>query len=399
MTAAVFTTQSVTVVLEKIRDQIKAATPQPADFALGPHGTRTVFDLDQVASVRWNRHTGDNPLSLSNIAWLAGRLQTLRGAVGRIAFGKYLAPAYRVHPGQFITPVGTRSGVPEVRGVNEVYFNLYLPSGLRPVRGWPVVIFGHGGNNSKDLDSVALAMLANRGVATIAINAVGRGFGQRGTLTVELPAGRSVTFPSGGRGFDQNGDGAIRDNEGAAAREPQAIIGPRDAKQQTVADLMQLVRVTETGMHADGDGAWELDSSRIYFLGWSFGGGLGVQFLAVEPSVRAGVLNVPAVAGGSLDQRLRPDARQNAGIALRSRLPSLIEPPGVKRVDGVVVLPPYFNENFPLRNDVPLGVELEDGTSHEIQSPVINTVTRAMQIQEALDSIHDDVSEVGRDAI
>ena len=35
-TASVFTTQSVTAVLEKIRDQIKAATPEPADFALGP---------------------------------------------------------------------------------------------------------------------------------------------------------------------------------------------------------------------------------------------------------------------------------------------------------------------------------------------------------------------------
>src|SRR5712691_6064965 len=35
VTASVFTTQSVTAILEKIRDQIKAATPTPADFRLG----------------------------------------------------------------------------------------------------------------------------------------------------------------------------------------------------------------------------------------------------------------------------------------------------------------------------------------------------------------------------
>jgi len=43
VTASVFTTQSTTAILEKIRDQVKAATPDPADFLLGLHGTRTVF--------------------------------------------------------------------------------------------------------------------------------------------------------------------------------------------------------------------------------------------------------------------------------------------------------------------------------------------------------------------
>src|SRR5262249_4721475 len=43
--ASVFTTMSTTAVLEKIRDQIHAATPAPADFLLGPGGTRTAFPL------------------------------------------------------------------------------------------------------------------------------------------------------------------------------------------------------------------------------------------------------------------------------------------------------------------------------------------------------------------
>ena len=37
--ASLFTTQSVTALLEQVRDQIKAATPTPASFLLGPGGS------------------------------------------------------------------------------------------------------------------------------------------------------------------------------------------------------------------------------------------------------------------------------------------------------------------------------------------------------------------------
>jgi len=53
---------------------------------------------------------------------------------------------------------------------------------------------------------------------------------------------------------------------------------------------------------------------------------------------------------------------------------------------GVSFPAPYFNENFPLRDGIPMRVELEDGTSREIQSPVINTVMGAMAIQEAVEN-------------
>jgi len=52
--ASVFTTQSLTAILEKIREQIKAATPEPADFNLGPGGTRAVFPLNEVTGITFN---------------------------------------------------------------------------------------------------------------------------------------------------------------------------------------------------------------------------------------------------------------------------------------------------------------------------------------------------------
>src|SRR5262249_47439897 len=110
VTASVFTTLSATAVLEKIRDQIHAATPAPADFLLGPDGERTVFDLDQVTGIRFNQQTRDDPPGFTSANLNLSLLGILPGAVGQIAFGKYLSPDYEVHPTQYIPPIGTRTG-------------------------------------------------------------------------------------------------------------------------------------------------------------------------------------------------------------------------------------------------------------------------------------------------
>ena len=168
VTASVFTTQTVTSVLEKIRDQIKAATPEPADFHLGPGGAPTVFALDTVAGITLDQQTGDNPPPRATLD--VSLLQIIPNVVGTIAFGKYSSPDYEVHPGEFIPPIGTRTGTPAVQGTNEIYFNLFLPSSPRPAAGWPVAILGHGNTESKNLRSFTVAAsMAAHGIATIAI--------------------------------------------------------------------------------------------------------------------------------------------------------------------------------------------------------------------------------------
>jgi hypothetical protein len=219
--ASLFTTESATAVLEKIRDQIHAATPAPADFNLGPKGERTVFNLDDVDGIHWEQEIGDDPPSFTPVTVPIERLRIIPGAVGQIAFGKYLSPDYEVHPGEYIPPVGTRSGTPVVQGANEIYFNLFLPSGPKPAGGWPVAIVGHGSpNNRNDVSLTVVASMAEHGIATIGINAVGSGFGPLGTLTVNQTIGEPVTFSAGGRGFDQNGDHTIGGAEGLNAVAP-----------------------------------------------------------------------------------------------------------------------------------------------------------------------------------
>jgi dienelactone hydrolase len=368
--ASVFTTQSVTAVFEKMRDQIKAATPVPADFNLGPDGARTVFALDKVSSITWNQQTRVLPPLFTSVQLNPSLLRIFPGVVGQLAFGKYLSPDYRVHPGEFIPPIGTRTGIPVVQGVNDIYFTLVLPSGPAPASGWPVAIFGHGGGgNRHEFSILVAASMAKHGIATIAINVVGHGFGPLGTLTVNQTVGDPVTFSAGGRGIDQNGDGIIGSNEGVRATTPRTIIDNRDGFRQAVPDLMQLVRVIEVGMDVDGDGFGDLDPSRIYCIGQSNGGQYATMFLAIEPDVRVGV---PNVTGGAIIelQRLGIAQRPGLGALLAARIPSLINFPGVDNIDGVPVAPPRFNENKPLRN----------------QLPVINAVAGAMAIQEVIDN-------------
>jgi hypothetical protein len=140
---------------------------------------------------------------------------------------------------------------------------------------------------------------------------------------------------------------------------------------------MQLVRVIELGMDVDGDNVADIDPSRIYFVGASAGSMIGTIFLALEPSVPAGVL---AACPGVIPEHARwqPNRRPQIGLALgppdlehgvRGRTPPLINSPGLTEIDGVRVDGPYFNENKPLRNE----------------APVINTIPGAIDIQNALE--------------
>ena len=94
--------------------------------------------------------------------------------------------------------------------------------------------------------------------------------------------GTRVPFSAGGRGFDQNGDGAIGASEGWTAAATYRIVGERDGNRQTVVDLMQLARVIQHGMDVDGDHRPDLDGSQIFYFGFSMGGIQGASLLAVD---------------------------------------------------------------------------------------------------------------------
>jgi len=109
-----------------------------------------------------------------------------------------------------------------------------------------------------------------------------------------------------------------------------------------------------------------VDSSRIYYFGISFGGGHGVISLAVEPRVRFVSSMYGGLAGvGQIDaSRLRP-ARDVVGRGARLAGTVADQCSGHHSDRWCRGILPLFNENMPLRDGVPLSVELADGTTHE----------------------------------
>jgi dienelactone hydrolase len=362
--ATVFTTLSTTSLLEKIRNQVKTGAVTPVDFRIGTNGERAVFPFSPAVSAVQHRQVATNTFAdvpLPTILLTGLALPT--GAIGQLAYGRFSSPNY-LTPGAVMTAIATRTGRPVVNGANSIYFSLFTPATPRPARGWPVAIVGHGfGDSREGLPFTVAGSLASQGIATLAINVVGHGGGAAGTITVTTPT-QTVTFPSGGRGVDQNGDGIIEGTEGVSAVRPNALRGSTDGLRQTVTDLMQLVREIQAGIDVDGDGSADLDPRRIYYTGQSFGGIYGTMFLAVEPDVRVGVPNVPGGPGVEII-RLSPffrDALFAPGVAARN----LVNNPSGATPGAQII------ENIPLRDE-----------------PVrINQVAGAMALQTFIDRSH-----------
>jgi len=378
--ASLFTTQSVTADLEKIQAQIRQATPSAIDFRIGVDPLKpgqadgsavpALFTIESTAAITWHRQTGTGTGAEPSftddkvpIDWLA----LAPGSIAKIAFGRFFSPEYRSAGSNAIPMYPTRTGQPTVQRRVSLIVEIFIPSGPKPSRGWPVALMGHGITSSMYEDAWAVApQLAAVGIATAAIHYAGHGGGERGTLKVASRDGRIVVLPSGGRGVDQNGDGRISPLEGLYATASTAIVFGRDGTRQTVIDLMQLVREIQVGVDVDGDGRVDLDAARISYVGQSGGAVYGTVLLAMEPSIGAGALNVGG--GPSVDiYRLGVRGlRQIIGSAIAARTPSLLN----ATVADDPAKPSFaFIDNIPLRN----------------QPVAVHSTPGAMEIQQLLD--------------
>src|SRR5262249_35178073 len=150
--------------------------------------------VNTVTGLTWNvQALAVGPLVPISLNGNLAALQVFPGSVATLAFGKFAGQHWQ-NANVFIPQVSTRQSV-SLQGSEEVFFNLFIPAGPRPSNGWPVAIFGHGFTDSKQGGSFAVAStLAHNGIATIAINVVGHGFGSNSTLTVRQNAA-ATTFP------------------------------------------------------------------------------------------------------------------------------------------------------------------------------------------------------------
>ena len=156
-----------------------------------------------------------------------------------------------------------------------------------PVRAWmpldaddsaPLAVFGHGLNGDVGQGGGVASRLVAEGYVVVATDALEHGnHPSYGDPSVELDALRFLGVTFDGVSFDA---GALQGNF-----------------MQTVLDRLQLISLVQAQPDIDGDGAADVDASRVSYWGISLGGMLGSGTMALSPDIDAGVLSI---AGGHL---------------------------------------------------------------------------------------------------
>jgi hypothetical protein len=348
---SLFTTLSATHWLQQARANVNSSAG--VGILAGPLAT---FNLTDVTSIIWMPQTGIPGLSYNQ----ALPLNVLAG-VDQISFGAYFSPLYLNTAGPeagSISTTPTNLPISPPGLVIPVSFHVFLPKTSAHSGKIPVIIYGHGlGDNQFGAPTFVASTWAKKGFATLAIEITGHGFGPGSVTQVTTNSG-DLIIPTPGRGIQFNPALPIGPEDGCIL--PTAL-ATRDCSRQTAVDLFALVRAIRD---TQGLGL-NLDPTRIYYTGQSFGSFYGTLFEAVEPNVSAGTLNS---GGGTQAEvaRLSPIARQLGAAYLSTFQPSLLNvPPALTQA--------YFHDTF---ND-----------EYVYRGQVItNTVPGALPIQAAFEA-------------
>jgi len=349
-----FTTLSAT---DGLTDMVRQLDNGSAYRAAGIPGGSRGLQVDAAfpaagTTMTYTRDLGSNKLVTDPVP------NTSVAAAGTYVFGSYLAPSWLTPDGD-IPQTPTADAGPRVRGQARLPFVAILPAGPPPAGGWPVTVFGHGFTRTDADLFLAATQNATRGLATIATDVVGHGYGPRSTWDV-TSAGVTTTVPAHARGVDRNRDGTIDSTEGVATLPqpaPLAQINSRDGLRQTVADVGTLVRAVAATPNLGGVA---LRPTGVTYYGQSFGGIYGSMLGGVDRTIQAFGLNVP---GGPISEiaRLSPAFRPLVTQSLAAAQPQLLN--GGKA--GFTESMPLAGEppvTSPARGSLPIQQFLADGT-------------------------------------
>jgi hypothetical protein len=356
-----FTTMTATRQLDRIRralDNGRAYSqagikPSQRGLSFKQAGRTTVFAGNLVAKEGMTRNdqvfaNPKKPLSSSTIPDLVDP-----GTVGWYAFGSYLSPQF-VTRQAVIPPVPTKQ-TPRARTAARLGFAMLVPAGTPPAGGWPVAVYGPGFTRSYFDLYVTADHNAAMGIATIAIDPLGHGFGPKSTITVN----NTTSFLSYGRGHDLDGDGKITDDEGVQPSDhkvfrngklvadnpnPNSLVGLRDGLIQTTTDVMALVRAVERGVKVPAlTGPVALSPKNVQYYGLSFGAIYGTMLLGTDPHVKVGFLN--SGGGPIIDIARESGFRNLLAASLKVSHPDILN--GGPGLDG-------FTESQPDPTDPPI---------------------------------------------
>lgn len=290
---AVFTTSRMADELMKLADRLRDQSDAPS-LMLDPaeaapmtgivFGTQTTPSLSDWLGTPDTDETGrewpggDNPGGIAH------------DAIGAVASGAFLAPSFLdAKTGRF-----ERDGSGQIAvGASAVKIpvTLVIPASPAPAAGYPVIVNGHGLSNNRGSMLALANEFARAGFATIGIDDVEHG-ARLGIVDEQN------NYPGSYRGPDGIPDEMTLPLAFFAGFSDFLVI--RDNLRQSVLDQVSLVRLvgssaldlSDLGVAA-GLPAPRLDPGHVYYNGGSLGGIVGTMTIAVEPSIRAAVLEVP----------------------------------------------------------------------------------------------------------
>ncbi len=208
---------------------------------------------------------------------------------------------------------------PTVISVDNIPVTFVLPATAMPATGYPIVIYGHGLGASRDQLLSFAEPLTSRGYAVVGIDMTGHGSRFLATDQLANMANQLVSF---------SGETGVRDGFGDTTGQItqfdffEGFLGVgavRDSIRQSALDLSRLTQLLRqssldlTALAGPGTSTPKLDTTRIAYLGESFGTVVGTLFAAIEPNIGLFVLDVPG--GGILDTIL-PSSPEIGGPAI-----------------------------------------------------------------------------------
>jgi len=351
-----FTTLSGTTELDRLRKSLDAGTAYQQsgathDVSFTQGSITTVFPVTDAQFITRNDQVSADPSKPLVSSMVLNSAVT---GVGCYAFGSFESP-------QFVTsdaviPQVPTTQTPPALSKARLGFAMIVPAGVPPAGGWPVAVYGPGFTRSYFDLFLTSDFNAAAGIATVATDPLGHGFGPASTISVG-PPGAVTTFKSYGRGRASDGDGIIGDTEGVQPSDHKtvvngkvvadlpshnALVGLRDGLIQTTVDNMALVRSIEHGITVPGCAGQSVPLARtnVEYYGLSFGGIYGTMLLGTDPHVRVGYLNS---GGGPIVDIARLSGFRNLLAAqLQVSRPDLLN--GGPGLNG-------FTEDIPLPDD------------------------------------------------
>ena len=318
----VATTQSITPVLQAVR-----SVTQPGAVTVAPSGLNTsIAGLPPVANIFVGTLRVPYYLSAPNQANPTAPLNTF----WRAAPGAYVPPFNAAGLNPTSRNITFANPIPVATGTETIPVLMTVPNAnsgrTKPAAGWPVVIFQHGITRNRS-DALAIsATMAAQGFVVVAIDLPLHGLPSSNPLAIgNTPFGAVARERTFNVDYINNTTGAagpdgVADDSGAHMINLSSLLTSRDNLRQGVADLFVLAR-TLPNIDLDGNGAGDLDASRVAYVGQSLGAIVGTSFLALEPTVNLGVLNVP---GGGIARMLEASPtfgpRIRAGLAAAAGL-------------------------------------------------------------------------------